>query len=199
VKASGGLAVMSVGFLLNDGASPVIWRGPRKHGVIRQFLRDVLWGKLDDLVIDAPPGTGDEPLAVAELAGAGSRAVIVTTAQEVAIADVRRSIGFCRELALPVAGLVENMSGLVCPHCDGEIELFGTGGGERLAGEMKVSFLGRIPFDPRLRQAGDEGRPLACAGGDGPVAAIFDGLARGLAKTGPAAREARRGQRAGTG
>ena len=152
------LKVMSIGFLLASAADAVIWRGPMKYGVIRQFLKDVDWGPLDYLVIDAPPGTGDEPLSVAQLVGQPAGAVLVTTPQELSIADVRRSVSFCEKVSLPVVGIIENMSGLLCPHRGGQIDLFKTGG-EGLAHEMNVSFLGRIPIDPQIVECGDAGVP----------------------------------------
>jgi Mrp family chromosome partitioning ATPase/predicted Fe-Mo cluster-binding NifX family protein len=167
------LTVVSVGFLLESDKDAVIWRGPRKFGLIRQFLKDVEWGRLDYLVIDSPPGTGDEPLAVAQLVGEGAWAVVVTTPQDVAIADVRRSVTFCNALHLRVAGIIENMSGLVCPHCGQSVDLFKTGGGERLAMEMGVPFLGRIPLDPRIVAGGDSGRPFVESMADSPAARAF--------------------------
>ncbi|MDD5556986.1 MAG: Mrp/NBP35 family ATP-binding protein [bacterium] len=155
----GGLKVMSIGFLLRDRDEAVIWRGPLKTGVIRQFLRDVAWGDLDYLVVDSPPGTGDEPLSVCQLVGEAAGAVIVTTPQDVATADVRRSIGFCRALDLPVIGVIENMSGFTCPGCGRRLDIFRTGGGERMARETGVPFLGRIPIEPALGETCDEGLP----------------------------------------
>jgi len=157
--------VMSIGFLLPDRRQAVIWRGPRKHGVIRQFLADVAWGELDYLVVDSPPGTGDEPMSIAQLVGSSAGAIVVTTPQEVAVSDVRRCITFCGEVSLPVVGILENMSGLVCPKCGERIDLFKRGGGMALAKEMGVPFLGQIPLDPEVVTAGDAGIPLA---GDGP-------------------------------
>ncbi|MDO9542706.1 MAG: iron-sulfur cluster carrier protein MrpORP [Kiritimatiellia bacterium] len=155
-----GLKVMSIGFLLQNHGDAVIWRGPMKMGVIKQFLKDVEWGELDYLIIDLPPGTGDEPLSVCQLVKNADGAVIVTTPQDVATADVRRSITFCRQLSLPVLGVVENMSGFVCPKCGAVTNIFKTGGGERLASEMEVPFLGRIPIDPAIGQACDDGKPF---------------------------------------
>jgi len=152
-----GLKVMSIAFLLPECDTAVIWRGPMKAGVIEQLLRDVNWGELDYLVIDCPPGTGDEPLSVCQLVGSADGAVIVTTPQDVATANVRRSIRFCRDLKLPVLGVVENMSGLVCPACGKPIEVFGSGGGEKMAAQMDVPFLGRVPLDPAIGKAGDQG------------------------------------------
>jgi ATP-binding protein involved in chromosome partitioning len=150
------LKVVSIESMLEDTDSAVIWRGPLKHGVIQQFLADCSWDDLDFLVIDSPPGTGDEPLSVARLIP-DARAIIVTTPQEVALADVRKSINFCRKVNLEMVGLVENMSGLFCPHCQGLIPIFGTGGGKKTADRMKLPFLGALPFDPTVVEGGDRG------------------------------------------
>ena len=160
IRLNENLVVMSIGFLVHDRAAPVIWRGPRKFGMIRQFLADVVWGELDYLVMDAPPGTGDEPLAVAELIGPGADAIIVTTPQNLAISDVRRSVSFCSELSLPVIGIVENMSGYACPNCGEISNIFNSGGGEKLAREMNIPFLGAIPIDPAIAVSGDAGTPF---------------------------------------
>ncbi|MBT3278530.1 MAG: P-loop NTPase [Phycisphaerales bacterium] len=157
IMVSETLSVISVGLLLDKQTDAVVWRGPMKQNVIRQFLKDGVWGDLDVLVVDSPPGTGDEPLAVAEMVGENASAVIVTTPQDVAIADVRRSVSFCRMLELPIAGIIENMSGLACPHCGEIVDLFKTGGGGKLAREMGVPFLGCIPLDPDIVSAGDSG------------------------------------------
>ena len=167
------LAVMSIGFLLSTGRDPVIWRGPLKHGAIRQFLADVAWGKLDYLGVDSPPGTGDEPLSIAQLLGSAAGAIVVTTPQDVAISDVRRCVTFCRALSLPVVGIVENMSGLLCPKCGQRIDLFKRGGGMALAREMDVPFLGQIPIDPEVVVAGDAGIPLLRDGPQSPAAEAF--------------------------
>jgi predicted Fe-Mo cluster-binding NifX family protein len=164
---------MSVGFLLPSADDAVIWRGPRKYGLIRQFLQLVDWGDLDYLVIDAPPGTGDEPMAVAELAQPRASALLVTTPQELAISDVRRSVMFCRQVSLPVAGIVENMSGLECPDCGCHIDLFGSGGGERLAASTGVPFLGRIPIDPAIVVRGDQGVSFTDPAAEGPAQTAF--------------------------
>jgi len=155
-----GLKVMSIGFLLGDRDDALIWRGPMKMSVIKQFFRDVEWGDLDYLVIDSPPGTGDEPLSVCQLAAPVDGAVVVTTPQEVATADVRKSITFCRQLKVPVLGVVENMSGFACPHCGTVTDIFKSGGGERMAADMGVPFLGRIPIDPAVGSACDDGTPF---------------------------------------
>ena len=153
------LKVVSIESMLEDTDSAVIWRGPLKHGVIQQFLADCNWGDLDFLVVDCPPGTGDEPLSISRLIPE-AKAVIVTTPQEVALADVRKSINFCHKVNLEIAGLVENMSGLHCPHCEGFIPIFRTGGGLKTSEQMKVAYLGALPFDPEVVEGGDRGRPV---------------------------------------
>ncbi len=173
VQLTENLKVVSVGFLLDSPKDPVIWRGPMKFNAIRQFLKDVNWGELDFLVIDSPPGTGDEPLAVAQMIGPGSQAVIVTTPQDVAINDVRRSITFCHKVSLPVVGIIENMSGLICPDCGKRVDLFKSGGGEKLAEEMDIAFLGRIPLDPQIVHSGDHGRPFVHAFAESNAAKAF--------------------------
>ncbi len=154
-----GLKVLSVEMLMPQKDSSIIWRGPLKIGVIKQFLGDVQWGRLDFLVIDSPPGTGDEPLTIAQAVD-GALAVVVTTPQEIALADVRKSVDFCFQMEMPILGVVENMSGLTCPHCHQPIELLGQGGGRALAERFGLSLLGQIPWDPRLVAASDQGRPL---------------------------------------
>lgn len=161
------LRVVSIESMLKDSDSAVIWRGPLKHGVIQQFLADCRWDDLDFLVIDSPPGTGDEPLSVVKLIP-DAKAVIVTTPQEVALSDVRKSINFCRKVNLAIAGLVENMSGLYCPHCQGFIPIFRTGGGNKTAQQMKLPYLGALPFDPDVVESGDRGRPVLEDEGDSP-------------------------------
>lgn len=167
------LKVMSMGFLMENAESAVVWRGPMKHSLIRQFLRDVNWGPLDFLVVDSPPGTGDEPLSVIQLVGQPASAIVVTTPQDVAVADVRRSITFCRKLGLSVAGVIENMSGFVCPHCGKTTDPFKSGGGEALAREMNVPFLGRVPLDPAVVQSGDGGKPFMGQTDQSPAAKAF--------------------------
>jgi len=154
------LKVMSIGFLLRGSNDAVIWRGPMKYHMIKQFLKDVQWGNLDFLVVDSPPGTGDEPLSVVQLLENADGAIIVTTPQEVALSDVRKCITFCRNLKLPVLGVLENMSGFVCPKCGEKIDIFKSGGGEQMAKQMGVPFLGRIPIDPQIVQACDSGKPF---------------------------------------
>ncbi len=173
VEFTANLKVMSIGFFLPSQDQAVIWRGPRKFNMIKQFLSDVEWGELDYLVVDAPPGTGDEPLAIIELLGDVDGAVVVTTPQQLAITDVRKSINFCRELNCEVLGVIENMSSLVCPHCGKTIDLFGSHGGEALAREAGVAFLGAVPMDPAVAVAGDSGRPYLLSSSSLPVAEAF--------------------------
>lgn len=154
------LKVMSIAFLLQEKSQAVVWRGPMKYSVIQQLLADTAWGELDYLVVDAPPGTGDEPLSIAQMVGVNAGAVLVTTPQEVAVEDVRRCVSFCRQVFLPVWGLIENMSGFVCPHCGEQVELFGRDGGRRLADEMDLDFLGRIPLDPAIVTGADRGEAI---------------------------------------
>lgn len=160
VRMTGTLQVISMAFLLAKKSDPVVWRGAIKMGVIRQFLSDVKWGSLDYLIVDLPPGTGDEALTIAQIAPNIRGAVIVTTPQEVATLDSTKAITFAEMLEVPVLGVIENMSGLACPHCHGEIDLFGHGGGERIAEEHHVPFLGKIPIDILMREAGDAGHPF---------------------------------------
>lgn len=159
----------------------IIWRGPLKFSAIRQFIADVDWGNLDFLVIDSPPGTGDEPLTVAQNI-ADAKVVIVTTPQEVALADVRKSINFCKTVNMEIFGLVENMSGFSCPHCNQMIELFGSGGGERTAKEMGIQFLGNIPFDPKVVACGDSGASYQDAHTDSAVTKAFAEIADKLSQ-----------------
>jgi Mrp family chromosome partitioning ATPase len=180
LKYSDRLAAISMESFLPKKDDAVIWRGPLKFSAIRQFIADVEWGNLDFLLIDSPPGTGDEPLTVAQQIP-DARAVIVTTPQEVALADVRKSINFCRTVRIDIFGLIENMSGLACPHCGGRIDLFGSGGGERTAAEMGVRFLGKIPIDPHLVACGDSGRCFQEAYAGSPVTHAFDAIAEALA------------------
>ncbi len=155
-----GLQVMSIGFLLQNPDDAVIWRGPMKISVIKQFLKDVNWGDLDILVVDSPPGTGDEPLSVCQMIPNIDGAVIVTTPQNLAITDVRKSVTFCRKVGLPVAGVIENMSGIICPDCGKDIKLFKSGGAEDMAKQMDIPFLGRLPMEPGIMISSDEGVPF---------------------------------------
>lgn len=169
----GGLKVISVGFLLESPDSPVVWRGPLKMGVIRQFIEEVNWGDLDLLVIDVPPGTGDEPLTVCQLIPELHGAVIVTTPQKVAAVDVRKSISFCKQLGVRVLGVVENMSGFACPKCGEITPILRTGGGRIMADEMHVPFLGSIPIDPLIAESGDDGKAFVELTKSSPAAQVF--------------------------
>lgn len=175
-----GLRVMSTGFLIPHQKNAIILRGPKKNLLVQQFIRDVAWGELDFLVVDCPPGTGDEPLAVLQLMGTGTKAVIVTTPQDVAVLDVKKSITFCEQLKIPVVGVIENMSGFVCPHCSELVEIFKSGGGERMATEMKVPFLGKIPLDPAIVASGDDGKPYVVSHPEAKTAQAIGRIARSL-------------------
>ena len=177
---TGMISVMSIGFFLRERDDAVIWRGPRKFGLIRQFLKDVEWGTLDYLVIDSPPGTGDEPLAVAELIENADGAVVVTTPQDVAVQDVRRCIVFCREVDLPVLGVVENMSGFTCPKCGERLNIFGADGGQTMAEDMGVPYLGEIPIEHEVVVSGDQGTPMVQAHPDSETARAFNRIVRTL-------------------
>jgi len=174
------LSVMSIGFLLRGRDDAVIWRGPMKFGVIKQFLKDVEWGELDYLVVDAPPGTGDEPLTVAQLVPDADGAVVVTTPQAVAVQDVRRCIVFCRKVQLPVLGVVENMSGFTCPRCGEVVSIFGADGGRAMADDMGVPYLGAIPIEPDVVVSGDAGTPIVLAKPDSATARAFGTIIRTL-------------------
>ena len=187
VAYNGNLKVMSIAFVLANPDDAVIWRGPLKMGAITQFLRDVEWGELDYLVVDSPPGTGDEPLSIAQLiagaegppsptpvVGDATGAVVVTTPQALSVADVRKCVSFCRQLHLSVLGVVENMSGFVCPHCGERTDLFGAGGGEAMAADMAVPFLGRVPLDPQVVAASDAGQPFAADPAASATARAFE-------------------------
>lgn len=173
-----GIKVMSIGFMIQDDGQAMIMRGPMKHGAIQQFLADVNWGELDCLVVDCPPGTGDEQLTAAQLLGKGAAAVVVTTPQDVALVDVEKSISFCSELNLNLLGVVENMSGFICPHCGEESDIFKSGGGESLSAKRSVPFLGRIPLDPRMVNAGDSGKPFIMEHADSEAAQALQGVVR---------------------
>jgi Mrp family chromosome partitioning ATPase len=173
VRAFEGLKVMSIGFFLQNRDDAVIWRGPMKYKMIKQFLSNVEWGDLDFLIVDSPPGTGDEPLAIAQLIGNVDGAIIVSTPQELAVDDVRRSIRFCRTLELPVIGVVENMCGFVCPHCGKETDIFMRGGGAAMADQMKVPFLGAIPLDPEIVKTSDNGAPYVKQYATSQTAKVF--------------------------
>jgi len=182
VKTDDGLSLVSMGFLLQSEETPVIWRGPLKMGAIQQLLGEVKWGVQDYLVIDLPPGTGDEPLSIAQLLPNMDGVVIVTTPQDVALMDARKSVTFARRLKLPILGIVENMSGLVCPHCGKDVQLFGAGGGKRCALEMDVPFLGAIPVDGAVVTAGDGGYDPFAKKDNSPAASSFLKIVKKMVK-----------------
>lgn len=166
------LKVLSLGMLV-ERQDAVIWRGPMKMGAIKQMLKDVEWGDLDYLIFDSPPGTGDEPLSVVQLVKHPTGALVVTTPQAISTLDVRRSIQFCEKLNLPVLGVIENMSGFVCPSCGATHDIFKTGGGKKMSDEMHVKFLGKIPIEPQIVTASDEGKPFVYHYGKSKTAQAF--------------------------
>jgi ATP-binding protein involved in chromosome partitioning len=167
-----GMKVMSIDFFLPEQA-PTIWRGPLKMRAIRQFLSDVDWGELDFLFIDLPPGTGDEPLSIAQLLPDIDGVVIVTMPSELSSSIVKKAITFAQRLNMPIIGVVENMSGFICPHCQERIEIFKSGGGKKMAQEMNVAFLGTIPIDPEVGVDSDKGTPFVCSHKDSEAAKAF--------------------------
>jgi Mrp family chromosome partitioning ATPase len=176
------LKVMSMGFLLSSKDTPVIWRGPVKMGAIRQFLGEVYWGDLDFFIIDLPPGTGDEPLSIAQLIPKGSGAVIVTTPQEVALLDSRKAVKFAEQLHMPIIGIIENMSGMICSNCGKQIDLFKSGGGRKAASELMIPFLGSVPVDPKIVETGDSGRPFVLEYHNSKSAKTFNEIVKRIEK-----------------
>jgi Mrp family chromosome partitioning ATPase len=183
LEFSPNLKIMSVSFLLPDSDTPVIWRGPMKHSLMQQFVGEVIWGDLDYLIVDLPPGTGDEAMSIAQILGNPLSAVIVTTPQEVALLDSRKSVMFARTLGLNIVGIIENMSGLKCPHCSEIINLFKTGGGKKAAEEMGLNFLGALPIIPEVVKSADAGIPLLELDEASGIGVIFKELARNLDDT----------------
>ena len=182
------LKVISLEYLMEDRDEAIIWRGPLKIQAIRQFIGDIDWGELDYLVIDAPPGTGDEPLSVAQTIK-DVNALIVTTPQEIALADVRKSISFCRHVKIRILGIVENMSGFVCPHCSKPVDIFGSGGGMRTALEFSLRFLGKVPMDPQVVMGGDAGKPYLSSGAGTVATKAFDEVLDNIIKELPVKKE----------
>jgi len=176
VLVSANLKAVSIALSGHNPDQPIIWRGPAKAAVIRQFLSDVNWGDLDYLVIDSPPGTGDEPLSACQLIPNVSGIIIVTTPQDVAILDARKSVLFAQEIKIPVVGIIENMSGFICPHCHGQTDIFKKGGGEKAAQELRVPFLGRVPFQPEFVEFGDKGTPFVSFQEKSKAAEAFMGI-----------------------
>ncbi|MBR6038411.1 MAG: Mrp/NBP35 family ATP-binding protein [Candidatus Methanomethylophilaceae archaeon] len=177
------LKLMSMAFLLQSKDTPVMWRGPVKMSAIKQFIEDVNWGELDYLVIDMPPGTGDEALSIVQLIPKADGMVIVTTPQDVALLDSRKSLVFGAEAHIPIIGIIENMSGFVCPHCGEITDIFKSGGGEATAKEMNVQFLGRVPIEPGVVDCGDRGVPIVLDRPDSASAKAFKDIAEKIIKT----------------
>lgn len=171
-----GVRMISVG-LLNPGDQPVIWRGPMLHQLVRQFLQQVVWGELEYLIVDLPPGTGDVAISLIQTVPV-TGAVVVTTPSDVSLQDARKAVGMFRQLKVDILGIVENMSFFVCPHCKQEIDVFSKGGGERTAKQFDLPFLGRVELDPDIRKAGDTGKPAALQGEDSPHARSLYEFAR---------------------
>lgn len=171
------LCAMSVGFMLPSARDAVMWRGPKKNGLIAQFLKDVDWGNLDYLLVDTPPGTSDEHLSIAQMLKESGidGAVVITTPQEVSLQDVRREINFCHKVGIRVLGVVENMAGFVCPNCKGESQIFkpSTGGAKRMAEEMGVELLGSVPLDPRIGKSADFGLSFLDEYPDSPATTAY--------------------------
>ena len=174
-----GIKLISMG-LLNPGDKPMIWRGPMLHSVMQQFLRSVVWGKLDYLIVDLPPGTGDVQLSLIQIVPV-TGAVLVTTPSVVALADVRKAMEMFRQVNVDILGIVENMSYFNCPHCNGKIDVFGHGEGQRIAESYGVPLLGEIEIDPRIRIGGDTGKPVAALGENAPSAKSIFAMARAVA------------------
>jgi ATP-binding protein involved in chromosome partitioning len=173
-----GVKVISMGFFVPED-TPVVWRGPMVHSAIQQFFRDVVWGELDYLLIDLPPGTGDVPLTLSQLVPL-TGAITVTTPQEVALQDVRKGMMMFKKVNVPLLGIIENMSYFVCGHCGERTEIFSSGGGERAAQKFEIPFLGRIPIDPSIREGGDKGTPIVSNDPSSPQAQAFLQIAQTL-------------------
>lgn len=174
MRISPNLIAISMAFLIETSDVPLIWRGPLKMMALKQFLGEVQWGNLDYLIIDSPPGTGDEPLSICQLIPELDGGVIVTTPQGVALLDSRKCINFLKNLNIPILGIIENMSGLKCPHCGKNIDLFKSGGGEKVALEFNIPFLGKIPIDINLVESSDEGKPYILQYKNSETAQVFN-------------------------
>ena len=177
------LKVVSMAFLLPSKDDAVVWRGPVKMTAIRQFLEDVTWGDLDYLVVDMPPGTGDEAISIIQLIPKADGMVIVTTPQEVALLDSRKSITFSAQANIPIIGLIENMSGFVCPHCGEKTDIFKSGGGVATAKNLNIQFLGAVPIEPKIVMSGDSGMPIVIDDPDSVSAKVFKEITEKIIKT----------------
>lgn len=180
---SDNLKVVSIETLIPGKDDAIIWRGPMKYSAIKQFIGDVDWGELDFLIVDSPPGTGDEPLTIAQTIP-DAQAIIVTTPQEISLADVRKSISFCKTLKMEIFGLIENMSGFICPHCGEMLHLFGSGGGEKTALTTGIAFLGKIPFDSNMVLCSDSGTSFQEVHSFSEVAQTYSEIAEKISKKG---------------
>ena len=181
VQATKNLKVLSMGFLIKNLDDAIIWRGPMKMGAIKQLIGDFNWGELDYLIIDLPPGTGDEPLSIAQIIPKITGAIIVTTPQDVALVSVRKSITFVNKLKIPAIGIIENMSGFTCPHCGEHIDIFKSGGGKKAAEDYNLSFLGSIPLDPSIVETGDSGTTTMVK--DSTLSTSFEHIAENVKKS----------------
>jgi len=180
IKVTENLKAVSMASLIKSPDTPLVWRGPLKGVAIKQFLAEVHWGKLDFLIIDSPPGTGDEPLSICQLIPELDGGVIVTTPQEIALTDSRKCIHFLRDINIPILGIIENMSGFRCPNCGEKIDLFMTGGGKKAADDFKVPFLGAIPIDVQMVKSGDQGQPFICSNGESETGQAFEEIVQAI-------------------
>lgn len=178
-----GIKIISMDFLLPSDETPVIWRGPLKSAAIRQFLADVVWGDLEYLLVDLPPGTGDEALSIMQLIPNIDGSIIITIPSEVSQLVVKKAVTFSRQLGVPIIGIIENMSGFICPKCGAQIEILGSGAGEKIAKDLNVPFLGKIPLDPRIRETSDKGQPFIVIHPDSPAAKAFMQIVEKIEKT----------------
>jgi Mrp family chromosome partitioning ATPase len=180
VHYSPNLKLMSMGFLLDNNDNPVIWRGPLKMAAIKQLIADVNWGDLNYLIVDIPPGTGDEPLSIIQLIPGCDGAIVVTTPQDVALVSVRKSINFVKKMNIPVIGIIENMSGFTCPHCEKSVDIFKSGGGEKAAHDFNVPFLGTVPLDARVVERGDSGMPFMVNNPGSDTVKVFEKIVENI-------------------
>jgi ATP-binding protein involved in chromosome partitioning len=183
VSVSSKLKIMSMAFLIPNEDSPVIWRGPMKMSALKQFIGDVNWGNLDYLIIDLPPGIGDEPLSIIQLIPDADGAIIVTTPQDVVLLSVRKSVNFVRKMNIPIIGIIENMSGFNCPHCNNTIDIFKTGGGLKASKDFNTPFLGKIPIDPKIVEMGDQGTTFMINDENSSTARSFQVIVDKIEKT----------------
>lgn len=181
IKVNSNLSAVSMASLLESSDAPVVWRGPLKMKVLQQFLGEVSWGELDYLIVDSPPGTGDEPLSICQLIPKLDGGIIVTTPQDIALLDSRKCVNFLRQLNIPILGILENMSGFRCPYCGKDIDLFKSGGGEKAARQLGVPFLGKIPIDKEIVESSDNGKPFILEDKDSEAAKALKETIKGIA------------------